>query len=237
MKKAHHIDITKVSCSPDDIKKDLQDFYSSLLKNQEKHSIIKIKSKAKVTKMISNICTMVQNNSSNINPYLDELSNILIYLISPNVDDYDVRNDSINCLFLIISNLEGFDKDYLMPIIDSLFSISSEADKKQKSSKKLIITSIFTRFIKQMKAETKLDRKKIWLQIIFFCIFPTLKQNKQLDPAIIPECSYCCMEAITKIVSSATDSDTIDFFVKEENSFFIFESATLLKNLYKYSIK
>ena len=94
MKKAHHIDITNPGCNSDDIKKELQDFYSSLSKNQEKHSVIKIKNKAKVSKMIESIQVMIENNSSNINPYLEELSNILTFLVSPNIDDVDI--DSLN---------------------------------------------------------------------------------------------------------------------------------------------
>ena len=98
-----------------------------------------------------------------------------------------------------------------------------------------MITSIFDRFINQIKEEEELSKKKILYQIIFFCIFPTLKQNKQLDSEIIPECSNSCMESIVKLVSKATETNTMDYFLKEENSFFIFESAVLLKNMYNYS--
>lgn len=230
MKKSHHADITKPDTPSDEIRKELENFYIYLVKCQDKHSLIKIKSKNKVTKMISNISVMIQNSSININPHLDEVKLILAFLVSPNIEDTDIRSNAINCLFLLIPYLDNFNKDYLSPIIDSLFSLSTEVDKKQKSSKRIVVSNIFSRFIKQMKSETDKKKRIMWLKIIFYCIFPSLQ--RQQDPTILSECSNTCIESINRMIAKATDTNSMDFFLKEENSFIIFETASILKNLY-----
>lgn len=230
MKKAPQIDISKPNVRQDEIINCLNQYYE-WIKDHPAHQL-KLSKKNKALKMVSNINAMIVNNSSNIDPFLHDVATVLNYFISPIVEP-QVHQAAVHCLCSLISVVnQNYESDIYITI-DFMFLVPSDFEKKAKGAKlESTLNESYSALLNGLENAEDLHRQIVWCTIFFDKILPTIQRTKQPESVIIKWMSMF-VKTVSDLFVKASVDNTLDQYLRDDASFIIFRTLSILPVFYK----